>query len=747
MPEKFLCIHGHFYQPPREDPWMDMVFPEGSAAPARNWNERICRESYGPLAFARRLDGSGRIMELLNCYEWMSFNVGPTLLTWMERQAPEVYARILDADRKSAERLGHGNALAQVYHHVILPLASDLDRQAEVAWAVADFEARFKRRPEGLWLSEAAVDDRTLEILADEGIAFTILAPRQVAAVDDGDGNWRDTDEGGLDITQPYLVELSGGRSMAVFFYDGPVSQSVAFEGLLRDGERFWQRLSGAGDSGLLSLATDGETYGHHFAFGEMALAYVLSQARAGRDGWRTTNYGAYLAAHPAKRRARLRQASSWSCVHGVERWRADCGCSTGGHPDWNQRWRGPLREGLNAIKTEMDAHFLDVGRKVFRDPAQGLKDFGKVLAGLWTPAAFGERHFLPGLDEQARDTGFKLLTMEKWALSSFASCAWFFDDLGRIEPLNALTFALRAMGLAQRTGCRDLEPLLLSHLGQASSNDPGLGSGLDLWNREVRSRRETVESLVSQALFTLWAEARMPASGKSATAVWPGVEVSIEVAGLNAEDQPSGKAAIAWRHEPGLDRCTWTWEQSESGDPMASCVRVESPERGSLKCVPGQYLPWEKRQDLAVKWVSGAAGRIWSRELEQAAVGVYLFHSFREAQRTQTVAEHWERFWAALCWTWIMGQVPGRGDLLGFLRQTGQNHPDAHELCRRIGETVCGLLVEKLPDWRRIAFILSRALDLGLTTDLWGAQNTYWLRRERGVTDAEVARLLWFTE
>jgi hypothetical protein len=302
-------------------------------------------------------------------------------------------------------------------------------------------------------------------------------------------------------------------------------------------------------------------------------------------------------------------------------------------------------------------------------------------------------------------------------------------------------------MGLALRTGCRELEPLLLSHLSPAASHDPALGTGLDLWNREVRSRRETTESLVAQALFTLWAESRMPASGQAATVAWPGVEVSVEVAGLNAEDQPSGRAAIAWRHEPGLDRCSWVWEQSESGDPMASCVRVESPERGSLKCVPGQYLPWEKRQDLAVKWVAGAEARIWSRQLEQASVGVYLFNSFREAQNTQTLAEHWERFWAALCWTWIMGQVPGRGDLVGFLRQTGQNHPDAHELCRRIGETVCALLAEKSPDWRRIAFILGRALDLGLTTDLWAAQNTYWLRREKGVTDAEVARLLWFAE
>lgn len=747
MPDKFLCIHGHFYQPPREDPWMDMVFPEGSAAPARNWNERICRESYGPLAYARRLDGGGRILELFNCYEWMSFNFGPTLLTWMESHAPDAYARILEADRKSVERLGHGNALAQIYHHVIMPLATDLDRRAEVAWAVADFEARFRRKPEGMWLSEAAVDDRTLEILADAGIAYTILAPRQVEAVADVDGQWREAHEGDLDITRPYLVELSGGRSMAVFFYDGPLSQAVAFEGLLRDGERFWGRINSAGRPGLLSLATDGETYGHHFAFGEMALAYVLAQARACRDGWRVTNYGAYLAANPPRSKARLRQASSWSCVHGVERWRSDCGCTTGGHPGWGQHWRKPLRDGLNAVKAEMDAHFHSAGAGVFRDPEEALTDFGKVLAGLWKNGEFGQRHFLPGLDEAARDTGFKLLTMQKWALSSFASCAWFFDDLGRIEPLNALTFALRAMGLAQRTGCRDLEPLLLSHLTLAASNDPALGSGVDIWTKEVRSRRETAESLVAQGLFSLWAEGRMPPSGESAAASWPGVSVEVSLDGLSEEGHPRGRAGIAWRHEPGLDQCTWVWEQTESDDPMSSCVRIESESRGAQKCVPGQYLPWEKRQDLAVKWVARAENHVWSEQMEQARTGVYLFNSFREAQTTQTEAPCWERLWAALGWIWVMGHVPGRADLIAFLRATGQNHPDGHILARRIGESVCALLRESVPDWRRIAVILARAADIGVTPDLWRAQNIYWGRRSRGVADVEVARLLWFAE
>ena len=244
--DRALCIHGHFYQPPRDDPWLGHILPEGSAAPSRHWNERICRESYAPLARARRLDGAGHITELVNCYEWMSFNVGPTLLTWLARSAPDTHARLLEADRKSLARLGHGNALAQVYHHVIMPLTTDMNKELEVAWAVDDFTARFGRAPEGMWLAETAVDTPTLETLAAAGIAFTILAPSQATDVSDDGQNWRPVDAGSLDIRRPYKVLLPSGRPMAVFFYHGPLSQAVAFDRLLADGEQFFRRLSGA---------------------------------------------------------------------------------------------------------------------------------------------------------------------------------------------------------------------------------------------------------------------------------------------------------------------------------------------------------------------------------------------------------------------------------------------------------------------------------------------------------------------
>jgi len=525
-----LCIHGHFYQPPREDPWLGRILPEGSAAPSRHWNERICRESYAPLAQARRLDDQGRIIDLVNCYAWMSFNVGPTLLSWMARSAPDTYARILEADRESVRRLGHGNALAQIYHHVIMPLASAADKEPEVAWAVDDFTARFGRTPEGMWLSETAVDTPTLEVLAAAGIRFTILDPSQAEAISDDGRSWRPVDAGSLPIGEPYAVALPSGRSIAVFFYHGALSQAVAFERLLADGEQFFRRLSQAAGPGLLSLATDGETYGHHFTFGEMALAYVLDQARSGRDGLTLTNFGAFLADNPPRRFVRIREASAWSCAHGVERWRADCGCTTGGHPGYNQRWRKPLRQALDGLSASLADHFATAGRTRFPDPREALLAYGRVLSGAQTPEAFEAAHMAAGLSRDDRAAAWKLLAMRQWGLASLASCAWFFDEISRLEPVNALTFALRAMELARETGLADPEPTLTATLAQAVSNEPDKGTGRDIWETMVRPRRETPRSLLAQALLTLELEERLPHDGSRAVAAWPGVSVAVSL-------------------------------------------------------------------------------------------------------------------------------------------------------------------------------------------------------------------------
>jgi len=726
---KHLAIHGHFYQPPREDPWLDAILPEGSAAPALHWNERICAESYAPLAFARRLDGQGRIVEVMNCYEYMSFNFGPTLLTWMERHAPEVYARVLEGDAKSLERLGHGNAIAQIHHHVIMPLATDLDKRAEIAWALADFEARFKRPAEGMWLSEAAVDTRTLELLARAGVKFTILAPRQASHVADiGRDDWAEVREADLDIRRPYLVELPEGRSIAVYFYNGPLSQAVAFEGLLRHGDFFWGRLSAEAGDGLLALATDGETYGHHFKFGEMALAFALSQARSGAAGVRLSNYAAYLAANPPTRRVRIHECSSWSCVHGVERWRADCGCNAEHKPGWNQRWRGPLREGLDAVKARIDRHFLSLGAGLFSAPEEALVHYGRVLAGLDSETEFAAGHFKKRLTAEQRHTAWRLLTMEKWALSSFASCAWFFDDLGRIEPLNALTFCLRAMQIGLRTGLEDLEPLLLAHIGKASSNDPALGSGHDLWTHEVRPRRESTETIIAQALIRLWAEGGLPDAGQTGRVEWPGLAVEIAASGRDAEGSLHGRARIAWSRESGCDECDWAWEQPGDGDPLAGCVRTG--EGLGAKCVPAAYLSWGKRQALAVAWARRAEAECWERQLAETRLGAHLFLSYREAQTTQTVADRWERFWAALAWQWIMGDVTASGDFLDFLRRCSATHPERGLLARRVGESLAVLLDAEEPEYAAVRGVLDRAAQAGVALDLREAQNLFWTRR-----------------
>lgn len=753
MSDAKLCIHGHFYQPPREDPWLELILPEGSAAPFRHWNERIASESYAPMAWARVLDGAGRIRQIVNCYEWMSFNFGPTLLRWLERSEPGTYRRILEADARSLERLGHGNAMAQVFHHPILPLASDLDCRAEVAWGIADFRARYGRMPEGMWLPEAAVDQRSLEILAEAGIAFTVLAPRQALAVAGLSSNdWRPVDEGTLDASRPYLVELPGKRAIAVFFYNGPLSQAVAFEGLVKDGERFWQRLRSASKGGLLSLATDGETYGHHFKFGEMGLAYVLDQGMHGRDGLGLTNFAAYLAAHPPRLKARIREESSWSCVHGVERWRADCGCVSDNKPGYNQRWRKPLRDGLNAFKKGVDRHYFDLGRRIFKEPAQALVEYGRALAGLESEAGFGARHFKPGLSDADKDVGLKLLSMQRFALASFASCAWFFDDIGRVEPRNALAYALRAVELAGRTGGLGLEAPLLAELKKARSNDPAMGTGRDIWDREVAPRSETPQGLVSQALIRLLVTERLPAPGRAETVRWPGVLVEVRMAAPDADGRLCGEATIAWRLQAEPEVFGFRWERA-GANPFGRCVDVAA--RGGSFGEPNPWcsqdmagLFWSKRQALALAWVSHAEGKAWAKEQALAETGAFCFLPFVPYQHAQTGASKWARLWAGLAWAWITrfdAAFEGEKELQEFVTTQAAGHPDRAHLTGRLGRLVRDLLAQSKPDWVRVAVLIGRCRALGLEPDLWAAQNELWLRKRENRYEKKVAEVLGF--
>ncbi len=490
--ESFVCIHGHFYQPPRENPWLEVVEVQDSAAPYHDWNERVTVECYAPNTVARWLDERKRIVALRNNYKQISFNFGPTLLAWMERACPDVYAQILAADQDGARRFGRGNAIAQVYGHCIMPLASRRDQRTQVRWGIADFVHRFGRRPEGMWLPETAVDARTLTVLAEHGIRFTILAPSQAARVRYHDQQWADVSGGAIDCGRPYRCTVGGGLEITIFFYDAALSHAIAFGGLLHDGRELARRLAAnsvgrtAGPS-LAHVATDGESYGHHHGFGEMALAAALDALE--RDGRvRLTNYAAYLDQIAVRDAVEVRNNTSWSCAHGVERWRANCGCNSGSHPPWQQAWRTPLRDALDWLQAKVDALFEQHGGTLLCDPWAARDDYAAVC--LQRDAdhqrAFLERHAIDPPPGPARSRLWKLLEMQRNTLLSFTSCGWFFDEPSGIETVQVLTYAARAMQLAGDFGA-DLEPEFLHHLEPLRSNLRRYPDGRRLYGELVR--------------------------------------------------------------------------------------------------------------------------------------------------------------------------------------------------------------------------------------------------------------------
>ena len=510
MPKRrYLCIHGHFYQPPRENPWLGVVELQDSAAPFHDWNERISRECYAPNIRARLLDGEANIVDLVNNYAWMSFNFGPTLLQWFSEQDPGTLAGIVEADRLSRERRhGHGNAIAQVYNHIIMPLAGERDKRTQVRWGVADFEARFGRRPEGMWLAETAADTATLEALAEEGIAFTVLAPRQAMRWRKiGERGWHEIPDG-IDPSRAYTCRLPSGRSIAIFFYDGHISQQVAFERLLDDGDRFLSRLYQGFDdrrdhAQLMHIATDGESYGHHHPHGDMALAYVL-QKILGDPDVRLTNYGEFLELHPPEWEVEIHENSSWSCVHGVERWRSDCGCRM--RSDWSQQWRRPMRIALDALKVQLDDLFAEKATKYFDDPWAARDGYIEVLIASGDERAqdqflrrFGKR----GVVGESRGEALRLMEIQRDALFMFTSCGWFFDEISGIETLQCLLYASRAINLATLFG-KDLEADFLDLLKSAKSNLPRYKDGSDLWDRVIRPAFVDVERVLAHRAISI---------------------------------------------------------------------------------------------------------------------------------------------------------------------------------------------------------------------------------------------------
>jgi alpha-amylase/alpha-mannosidase (GH57 family) len=493
--DRYVCIHGHFYQPPRENPWLEAIQQQDSAYPYHDWNERIAAECYAPNATSRILDAEDRIVSIVNNYCRISFNFGPTLLSWIEQKAPDVYRAVLAADTASRERCsGHGSALAQPYNHMILPLATLRDKVTQVRWGLRDFERRFGRKAEGMWLPETAVDLETLTVLADHGIRFTLLAPSQARRVRKiGARGWRDVGDGRIDPTMAYQVRLPRGRSIAVFFYDDPISRAVAFEGLLSKGEHFAGRLAGAFTETrawpqLVHVATDGETYGHHHRFGDMALAYALHHIETNGLA-RLTNYGEYLERHPPTHLVEVQERTAWSCVHGLGRWMEDCGCSSGGHPGWSQSWRGPLRTALDWLRDALAPRYEERARELLRDPWAARDEYVDVVLDR-TPAGvdgFLDRHAARPLSEEDRTAALRLLELQRQTLLMYTSCGWFFDDVSGIETVQVLQYAGCAVQLAELLFGEGIEAELLSRLAAARGNRPEQADGARVYERQVQ--------------------------------------------------------------------------------------------------------------------------------------------------------------------------------------------------------------------------------------------------------------------
>jgi alpha-amylase/alpha-mannosidase (GH57 family) len=490
----YVCIHGHFYQPPRENPYLEAIELQDSAYPYHDWNERITAECYAPNAASRIVDAENRIVKLVNNYAHISFNFGPTLLSWMKELVPNVHAAIVEADKDSRQRFsGHGSAIAQGYNHMIFPLANRRDKVTQVKWGIADFESRFGRKPEGMWLPETAADTETLEVLAEHGILFTILAPRQAKRVrSKRSGRYHDVTGSRIDPAHPYLAKLPSKKRLNLFFYDGPISQAVAFEGLLSDGKRFADRLmSGFSETRafpqLVHIATDGESYGHHHRFGEMALTYALEEIQ-NNNAAQLTNYGEYLEKNPNEDLVEIVEDSSWSCVHGVERWRSDCGCNSGGHP-WNQQWRGPLRDALDWLRDRLAPIFESRLSRYVRDPWAARDGYIQLILDRSeeSRAAFFAEHAARQLNEEEQTDVLKLLEMQRHAMLMYTSCGWFFDELSGLETVQVIHYAGRALRLAEDCSGESIEAEFVQHLAAAKSNLAEHGDGARIYEKWVK--------------------------------------------------------------------------------------------------------------------------------------------------------------------------------------------------------------------------------------------------------------------
>ncbi|MBV8887858.1 MAG: DUF3536 domain-containing protein [Chroococcidiopsidaceae cyanobacterium CP_BM_RX_35] len=520
----YVAVHGHFYQPPRENPYLDAIERQPSAAPFHDWNERIHHECYRPNAFARVLNEQGEVVGIVNNYEYLSFNIGPTLMSWLERYDVEVYQRILEADRKSCERLnGHGNAIAQVYNHIIMPLANERDKYTQIRWGKADFRSRFGRDPEGMWLAETAVDYATLAALVAEGIRFIVLAPSQAQRcrplpIDEQPASqWQEVGGSQIDPTRPYRCFLKSELGapplpespyIDIFFYDGPISRDMGFRDVLYNSHHLAGRIGQAvrGDhrlAQLISVATDGETFGHHKGGTEKTLAYAFLEEFPSRD-WTVTNFAHYLSLSPPNWEVELKPVTAWSCAHGVDRWQENCGCGGEGGV-WHQKWRRPLRNALDWLRDQLIKVYEETGRQLFRDPWVARDAYIQVVRDR-SPinvSHFLSRHQNHKLSAIEQVDALRLLEMQRHALLMYTSCGWFFEELSRPEGTQILRYAARALELAGDVAGVQLEKGFLKRLTQTPSNIDQFKHGAEVYRRLVVTAQISFRQVVAQYVIT----------------------------------------------------------------------------------------------------------------------------------------------------------------------------------------------------------------------------------------------------
>ena len=498
--KKYICVHGHFYQPPRENPWTGEVDEEPSAAPYHDWNERIAKECYEANTHAPILNSKGDATKFVNNFLNISFDIGPTLLSWLKRKSQTAYHAIISADRESVAKFGgHGNAMAQIYNHIIMPLAKKRDKITQIIWGIEDFKFHYGRKPEGMWLSETAVDLETLKLMAEQGILYTVLAPHQAARTRKIGfaRRWDTLHHESVNTKHPYRVLLEGGKLFHVFFYDAPVARAIAFQGLLNSGDNLIHRLMndfGHGEGPqLVSTATDGESFGHHHHFGEMAIAYAMTKIDEHKTA-RLTNYAEFLEKFESQWEVALYEKSSWSCAHGVERWRSDCGCRMNHAAGWNQKWRAVLREAFDVLQESVDRVFESQAGALLKDPWQARNAYIQVILD---PSEKQKKSFISRQSKKTLSSFdekkiWDLLEAEKFSLFMYTSCGWFFDDISGIEPVQVMKFAYRALELAQPFLKSPLEAGFVKILAKAKSNVPGMGTGQDVFEKLVKPAKET---------------------------------------------------------------------------------------------------------------------------------------------------------------------------------------------------------------------------------------------------------------